>query len=117
MISRESLPGELRNQEYINSHLFDDLGSDELSQKVGMSKYHFRRIFKTVCGENIGRYVQRLRLEYIAFKLITTNLSVSELLSQLDYQNKHSFSRAFKNYFNSSSQDGTAPRRFSSWAS
>ena len=92
----------MRTQEYINSHLFDDLGSDELSQKVGMSKYHFRRIFKTVCGENIGRYVQRLRLEYIAFKLITTNLSVSELLSQLDYQNKHSFSRAFKNYFNCS---------------
>lgn len=89
----------IRVQEYINRHLFDDLSLDVLSQTAGISKYHFRRVFKAVCGENIGLYIQRLRLEYIAFKLISTNISVSELLCQINYQNKHTLSRAFKNYF------------------
>ncbi|KKB51376.1 hypothetical protein HMPREF1212_02106 [Parabacteroides sp. HGS0025] len=92
----------IRVQEYINRHLFDDLDSDKLSHVAGISKYYFRRLFKAVCGENIGMYIQRLRLEYIAFKLITTDVSVPELLGQINYQNKHTFSRAFKSYFNCS---------------
>lgn len=89
-------------QEYINRHLFDDLDSEKLSQVAGISKFHFRRLFKAVSGENLGKYILRLRLEYIAFKLISTDTSVPELLSQINYQNKHTFSRAFKSYFNCS---------------
>lgn len=89
----------VRVQEYINRHLFEELSLDALSQTAGISKYHFRRVFKAVCGENIGLYIQRLRLEYIAFKLISTNISVTELLCQINYQNKHTLSRAFKSYF------------------
>ena len=92
----------IRVQEYINRHLFDELDSDNLSHVVGISKYHFRRVFKAVCGENIGIYIQRLRLEHIAFKLITTDISVPKLLGQINYQNKHTLSRAFKSYFNCS---------------
>lgn len=92
----------IRVQEYINCHLFDDLDSEKLSQIVCISKYHFRRLFKAVCGDSLGNYIQRLRLEYIAFKLISTNISVPEILSQINYQNKHTLSRAFKNYFNCS---------------
>lgn len=92
----------MKVQEYINYHLFDDLDSEKLSQVAGMSKFHFRRLFKAVCGENLGNYILRLRLEYIAFKLISTDTSVPELLSQIHYQNKHTLSRAFKRYFNCS---------------
>lgn len=92
----------IKVQEYINCHLFDDLDSEKLSRIAGLSKFHFRRIFKAVSGENPGSYVLRLRLEYIAFKLISTDTSVPELLHQINYQNKHSFSRAFKRYFNCS---------------
>ena len=92
----------IRVQEYINRHLFDDLDSDKLSHVAGISKYYFRRLFKAVCGENIGTYIQRLRLEYIAFKVITTDVSVPKLLGQINYQNKHTLSRAFKSYFNCS---------------
>ena len=74
----------IRVQEYINRHLFDDLNTEKLSHVAGISKYYFHRLFKTVCGENIGIYIQRLRLEYIAFKLITTDVSVPELLGQIN---------------------------------
>lgn len=92
----------IRIQEYINRHLFDDLDSDKLSQIASVSKYHFRRIFNAVTGENLGNYIQRLRLEYIAFKFISTDISVPKILAQINYQNKHTISRAFKSYFNCS---------------
>ena len=92
----------IKVQEYINCHLFDDLDSDRLSQVAGISKFHFRRLFKAICGDSLGNYIFRLRLEYIAFKLISTDTSVPELLSQINYQNKHTLSRAFKSYFNCS---------------
>lgn len=86
-------------QEYINRHLFEEINANKLSQVAYMSIYHFRRVFKEVVGENIGDYIQRLRLEYIAFKLISTNASVSELLGRINYHNKHTLSRAFKKHF------------------
>ena len=86
-------------QEYINRHLFENLNCDNLSHVACMSMYHFRRVFKDVVGENVGDYIQRLRLEYIAFKLISTNTRVSELLEQINFQNKHTLSRAFKKHF------------------
>lgn len=92
----------IKVQEYINRHLFEELDSDRLSQVASISKYHFRRIFKAVCGENLGNYIKRLRLEHIAFKLITTGISVPKLLAQINYHNKHTLSRAFKSYFNCS---------------
>lgn len=92
----------MKVQEYINRHLFDKLDSESLSQVAGISKFHFRRLFKAVSGENPGKYILRLRLEYIAFKLISTDTSASMLLSQINYQNKHTLSRAFKSYFNCS---------------
>lgn len=92
----------IKVQEYINCHLFDNLDSDRLSQVAGISKFHFRRLFKAVCGDSLGNYIFRLRLEFIAFKLISTDISVSELLGQINYQNKHTLSRAFKSYFNCS---------------
>ncbi|WP_418310418.1 GyrI-like domain-containing protein, partial [Odoribacter laneus] len=92
----------IKVQEYINRHLFDDLDSEKLAQVAGISKFHFRRLFKAVSGESLGKYILRLRLEYIAFKLISTDTSVPELLGQINYQNKHTLSRAFKSYFNCS---------------
>lgn len=92
----------IKVQEYINCHLFDDLDSERLSQVAGISKFHFCRLFKAVCGDSPGNYIFRLRLEYIAFKLISTDISVPELLGQINYQNKHTLSRAFKSYFNCS---------------
>lgn len=89
----------IKIQEYINRHLFEDLNSDNLSNIACMSIYHFRRVFKDVVGENIGDYIQRLRLEYIAFKLISTDKKVSELLEDINFQNKYTLSRAFKKYF------------------
>lgn len=95
----------VRVQEFINRHLFEELSSELLSRVACMSMYHFRQIFKEVTGERLGNYIQRLRLEYIAFKLISTETTVSELIGRINFQNKHTLSRAFKKHFKMSIPD------------
>lgn len=84
---------------YINQYLFDNLNVDYLSQLANLSKFHFLRTFKAVTGENVGGYIQRLRLEFIAHILLNTNLSLSGIIRQTNYQSKHSLSKAFSKHF------------------
>lgn len=84
---------------YISNHLFEELDTDTLCQKCGMSAYHFRRVFKFVIGENIGNYIQRLRLEYAAHLLTSTEDTLSRIAEQIGYQNKYSIAKAFKKHF------------------
>ena len=84
---------------YINNHLFDSLDADILSTISGLSKYHFRRVFQTVAGENIGSYIQRLRLEHIAHLLVSTDFTLNQIAEQTNYQTKFSLAKAFKKHF------------------
>lgn len=84
---------------HINNHLFDSLDTDRLSDMSGLSKYHFRRVFQAVTGENIGIYIQRLRLEHIAHLLVSTDFTLNQILEQTSYQTKFSLAKAFKKHF------------------
>lgn len=84
---------------HINNHLFETLDMNVLSSMSGLSKYHFRRIFQTATGENIGRYIQRLRIEYIAYLLVATDYTLKQIMEQTNYQTKSSIAKAFKNHF------------------
>lgn len=84
---------------YINRHLFEPLQGEQLARVAGMSFYHFRRVFKNIKGENIGNYIQRLRLEYIAYQLISTELPFTEIIRDSPVYTKSSLSKAFRKRF------------------
>jgi DNA gyrase inhibitor GyrI/AraC-like DNA-binding protein len=88
-----------RVKSYIDKNLFKDIDGEQLARTASLSLFHFRRIFRTVTGENIGSYIQRLRLEYVAHLLISTNLSINKILEQTNYQTIFSLSKAFKKHF------------------
>lgn len=90
---------------YINDHLFDDLNMDVLISMGGLSKHHFRRVFKSITGENIASYIQRLRIEQIAHLLISTNYTLGQIIQQTAYQSKFSLSKAFKKHFGISTSE------------
>ena len=64
---------------YIDQNLFHELDPEQLAEMVHLSFFHFRKVFRNVTGENIGTYIQRLRLEYIAHLLIATGQSIEEI--------------------------------------
>ncbi|KIA94066.1 AraC family transcriptional regulator [Pedobacter kyungheensis] len=67
-----------------------------------VSNYSYRniqRIFKYSCGETIGAYQQRLRVEN-AYKLILyTKESLTTIALKVGFANLASFSKAFKQHF------------------
>lgn len=85
--------------DYINEHLNEKPDLTTLSQIANVSPFHFHRIFKAIIGENLGEYVQRLRLEYVAGKLKTTELNLSTLAEKAGYNTEQALSKAFKKYF------------------
>lgn len=84
---------------YINRHLFEPLSADLLAKLAGLSVFHFRRVFFDVNRENVGSYIQRLRLEYVAYKLISTELPLTRILDSTQVYTKSSLSKAFRKHF------------------
>lgn len=83
----------------IDSNLFAELNPEQLATIANLSFFHFRRVFRRVTGENIGTYIQRLRLEYIAHLLIATGQSFEAIRQQTNYHTKFSLAKAFKKHF------------------
>ena len=70
----------------------------------GLSKFHFRRVFRTATGENIGSYIQRLRMEHVAHLLISTNYTLKQIIEKTSYQTKYSIAKETFWYINFSIQ-------------
>jgi len=85
-----------RIKSYIDQNLFWEINSEQLARVANLSFFHFRRVFRSITGENIGIYIGRLRLEYIAHLLIATEQSIEEIRIQTNYQTKFSLAKAFK---------------------
>ncbi|MCC8145268.1 MAG: GyrI-like domain-containing protein [Bacteroidales bacterium] len=94
-----------RIKTYIDQNLFEDLDPEQLAVLSHLSFFHFRRVFRNITGENIGAYIQRLRLEYVAHLLIATRQSLEEILKQTNYQTRFSLAKAFKKHFGISMSD------------
>lgn len=84
---------------YIDQNLFTELEAESLCEMINLSFFHFRKVFKEITKENVGAYIQRLRLEYVAHLLVATNLSPAEILRQTNYQTKFSLAKAFGKHF------------------
>lgn len=85
--------------DYVRKNLHENTGLKTLAGIAHISPYHFHRIFKSVIGESLAEYVNRLRMEYVAEKLKTSGLSLAELAERTGYSSEQALSRAFKNYF------------------
>jgi len=85
--------------DYINHHLFETPGIKTLAEVANISGFHLHRIFKMIIGENIGEYINRIRLEYIAERLQMSKLTLDEIAIRTGYGTKHALSKAFKKHF------------------
>lgn len=71
----------------------------ELEEVSNYSYRNIQRIFKYTCGETIGAYQQRLKVEN-AYKLILyTKDTLTAIALQVGFSNLASFSKSFKQYF------------------
>jgi len=93
---------------YIDNHLADDLNVRMLSDRFGVSFFHFHRIIKASLNEPLGSYINRARLD-TAVKLIRyTDESIADIAVRTGYEDSSAFSKAFSKEF------GLSPQEFKS---
>jgi AraC family transcriptional regulator len=86
--------------DYIEIHLTDDLDLATLADVAHFSPYHFHRIFTTMVGETLSRFIARVRVERAATLLIQhPDRSVTDIAVACGFTNPSSFARAFKEAF------------------
>lgn len=91
--------------EYIENHLNENIGLSDVSRETGYSYYHMTRLFSSVLGESVGRYINRRRLYNASKKLIHSDQRVIDIALDCGFESPEAFSRAFKTAFGSSPVD------------
>lgn len=84
---------------YIEAHLNENIGLNEVSRETGYSYYHMTRLFSSVLGESVGHYINRRRLYNASEKLIHSDQKVIDIALDCGYESSEAFSRAFKAVF------------------
>jgi AraC family transcriptional regulator len=86
--------------DYIEGNLEKDLSLDKLSDIACFSRFHFHRVFSAIVGENLGQFIQRVRLERAAAKLLQNpKKSITGIAFEYGFSSSAVFARAFKDTF------------------
>ncbi len=99
IMSKQPSPGyggieEIRD--YLHAHFEEEISLTVLSEKFHFSPQYISKKFKETCHSTIITYVTELRIGKAKTLLRNTQLSVSEIASQVGYADENYFSKAFK---------------------
>lgn len=83
--------------DYIHNHYADELNLTRLADVACFSKFHFHRLFRTMVGETLNDFVQRIRLEKSIQKLIKEpSQSITEIALDCGFSSSQNFATLFK---------------------
>lgn len=72
------------------------LSLTEIAGVAGLSPPYFSTIFKVEMGENLSKYLNRLRVERASDLLLKTDMSLSEIAANCCFEDQSWFSKIFK---------------------
>jgi AraC family transcriptional regulator len=81
-----------RIDDYIAHHLDQSIGLDDLAQAVGLSRFHFSRVFSNTLGHSPYQHVIRKRLERAYQLLMGSELSVADVALSTGFSSQAHFS-------------------------
>jgi AraC-like DNA-binding protein len=84
---------------HMNVNLPRKLTLSELAGVAGLSRSHFARFFKVQTGIPPGEYLARLRMERARHLLLTSFLSIKQILAAVGYDTRSAFTHRFKRDF------------------
>ena len=93
---------------YIEENLSEQIDLEEVSSKIGLSKFYFERLFQAEVGQSFYAYLKRVRMHSAARRLKWTNQSIYEIAITYGYSSNAAFTRAFQRFF------GVSPTQYRS---
>ena len=83
--------------DYIESNISEDLSLTELADVAHFSPFHFHRIFRGMVGETLNDFIQRIRVEKAAAKLVLNpGKSITEIAFECGFSSSSAFARSFR---------------------
>ncbi len=93
-------------QDYIETHLAEELSIARLAAQIPLSQFHFARAFKAATGASPHRYITQRRIERAKALLAATKLSAAEVAYQVGFANQSHFTAQFRKAV------GATPKQF-----
>ena len=94
--ARNTMGDLLRVADYIEKHISEQINLDELAKLVHLDKSYLIVRFKEKWGITPMKYVNWLRIERAKGLLADTDMSITEIATEVGFQSVHYFSRFFK---------------------
>jgi AraC-like DNA-binding protein/ligand-binding sensor protein len=85
-------------ERFIRENFTRKISLQEIAAVSGLSAPYFSTIFKEEMGENLSKYLNRLRVERASRLLLETDLSLSEIAGACCFEDQSWFSKIFKAY-------------------
>lgn len=81
---------------YVSQHFQEPLTLDGLASKLHFNKYYISRVFNARLHCGFYEYVNRLRLDYAARQLRTTDLRITAIWQDAGFESQKTFNRNFQ---------------------
>lgn len=85
-------------QQYIRSHLSEDLSLMKLAELSYFNPSYLSRLFKQATGQNVTDYIASLRVGRAKELLRDYGKKIGDISASLGYESQHYFSRFFKKF-------------------
>ena len=85
-------------ERFIRENFTRKISLQEIASVSGLSAPYFSTIFKEEMGENLSKYLNRLRVERASRLLLETELSLSEIAGACCFEDQSWFSKIFKTF-------------------
>jgi AraC family transcriptional regulator len=82
---------------YIETHLTEEISGKDIAKIVGVSDYHFKRMFSYMAGMSLNEYIRNRRLSVANVELIN-GAKVTDIAFKYGFQSIEGFSRAFREW-------------------
>lgn len=86
----------VKARQYVSAHLADRIDLADVSQHVGMSQYHFCKVFKQATGLTFKQYLTRRRVEWAKCRLRKPDARVTEVAYDVGFGSLSQFNRSFQ---------------------
>ena len=85
-------------KQFIGNHFLENVNIETIAKSIGLSEYHFIRLFKKAFANTPYQYIISRRLEFSKM-LLLDNHSIQETAFLSGFADVFSFSKSFKNAF------------------
>lgn len=85
--------------QYIYNNLNTHISLNMLADNVGLSKYHFSRIFKENTGVTVTEYINKVKIIEAAKMLKESSFSITQIANQLGFSNVSYFIKLFIKHY------------------